>query len=609
MEYTAGETTNNHRPQQQDNEFVSPRLSIFDDDNDSDVQLPTAPSPYSPPPSSLLDGVGQDDGRPMSSWKKKHPKRPPLKEVRLDGSRSAGAGFDGKDEGLDDDESTLEEQLRQMSTLAPPTPMVLNMPTPLSMTSQRSNHQNLLGAVLQLKEDLQESHQSAFLLQEENKALNHELEQLQKDADAEIRSSEERLQAVLQSETALQASVDKLTGDVERLKSENSVLEQRLGSLQQDSQMEAKKLKDSKESLANQVESLASEKKRLSESVAKLEAEKEGLSKDLMVSKVRVESASGDLKRLQKQVDELEQELREGRSKMKGLSIDSAKQIQTLKEELKSTRSTLEKEKAAQQLEIDRLKAIVRESESKTRNDRQADASRKAMEQENERLEKTLKATQQQNSALRGEKLVLRKELATTQQELRSIKNMKRVDASCQTDSKARTTEMSTQTEPDSSPKILYATEKGHSGDDHEELSPNTSRAISDRLGRIRDAAERAAIVQEYRRDVDRLQAEHDDRIAHLEKQHDRNLRRVVNDAKSEVSTRSKEYKKQLKGEYESKIEALEKQHSEELKKVSWGRVFMVDSFCIDASPQSSNPVFVLPAAEAPVGVKGTRRE
>lgn len=91
---------------------------------------------------------------------------------------------------------------------------------------------------------------------------------------------------------------------------------------------------------------------------------------------------------------------------------------------------------------------------------------------------------------------------------------------------------------------------------------------INDRLGRIRDAAERAAIAKESRREFSRIKAEHDAEIKRLMARHDQDLRDVLDETKSEVSARARETRRRLQAEYDTKLAHLERKYQAELARV-----------------------------------------
>jgi hypothetical protein len=96
----------------------------------------------------------------------------------------------------------------------------------------------------------------------------------------------------------------------------------------------------------------------------------------------------------------------------------------------------------------------------------------------------------------------------------------------------------------------------------------SSGQNVTERLGRIRDAAERAALLQDYRRDLDRIKTQHETEKEDLTASHNEKLKKVVHHAKTESQSRSKEYKRRLQAEYDAKVSALESKHMQELTRV-----------------------------------------
>jgi hypothetical protein len=112
--------------------------------------------------------------------------------------------------------------------------------------------------------------------------------------------------------------------------------------------------------------------------------------------------------------------------------------------------------------------------------------------------------------------------------------------------------------------QTLYEDEAIHS------IGPalSSSQNVTERLGRIRDAAERAALFKDYSRDLDRIKAQHETEKESLKASHNEKMKNVVHNAKTELNSRSKEHKRRLQSEYDAKVSALESKHMQELTRV-----------------------------------------
>jgi hypothetical protein len=285
------------------------------------------------------------------------------------------------------------------------------------------------------------------------------------------------------------------------------------------------------------------------------------------------------------------------------------------------------KEIASLGLEIDRLKAMVKDQGRRGAKEiAVASANTAKLEEKIDLLESRLSESNGKNNGLRAEKLALRKELVQ--------RHRSRNDVECQTDiitevevppptskptgvnagtqtTGSQTLQASTQT---SSLQTLQATtqttdrqtcnggtqtstpisgtrsfgvgtdttatitgSKSFGGtqtlyDDEviHSIGPalSSSQKVTERLGRIRDAAERAALFKDYSRDLDRIKAQHETEKESLKTSHNEKMKNVVHNAKTELNSRSKEYKRRLQSEYDAKVAALESKHLQELTRV-----------------------------------------
>jgi chromosome segregation ATPase len=591
------------------------------------------PSPYSPPPDSLLsaddgieEGLGQTSQPPMAPTRSEQAvrngnnaqrSRPPLQEVSVDGSLpAAGSTRNGNnDDGRSryprvvsnsfSFEAELQQQLRQLAVLQRQHVPTSSSPGSASMfTAQASPaHQHihrsqLLPAVVQLKRELLESHQAAFLLKKENEASNAE-HQL---ALQELRSTVARLQEELGSLRQSNSELVRQQGEaVEELKAANSnvrILQSEKQKLEEDLQSSAaekqalevstkehaqrleasrasnKELSQRIEILSDQIAGLTGDKEKLTSELQQLkehlehekataslmipalQQDKSSLHNDILAAKVMLDRTARELDESRGQVQKLQEELNEARLKLKQMSMDSTQRINELQEQVTSMGQTEREERDSRQAEIDRLKACLKEiqlSEAKITMESQSTASH--LQAEIVRLEKSLKSAASQGAALRGEKLSLRKELAIKTQQLQRYESVVTVEVSCQTEIPPERRDADAQTaDPIESRTSTVAGE---------------AVSVTDRLGRIRDASDRASLVQEYRREVNRIKAENLAELRKLEDSYNENLARVIQEAKAEVHSQTREYKQKLKAEWDTKVSSLERQHQRDFDQVS----------------------------------------
>lgn len=99
--------------------------------------------------------------------------------------------------------------------------------------------------------------------------------------------------------------------------------------------------------------------------------------------------------------------------------------------------------------------------------------------------------------------------------------------------------------------------------------------SIADRLVRIRDAAERAALVKEHQREIARLKAQHQKACQALVTQHEQRLEDAVNEAKSTLNDKNDIAVESLKSDLEIRLATIEKRHREEVKRVRWASLLL----------------------------------
>ena len=91
---------------------------------------------------------------------------------------------------------------------------------------------------------------------------------------------------------------------------------------------------------------------------------------------------------------------------------------------------------------------------------------------------------------------------------------------------------------------------------------------LDERLARIRDAAERAALVQEHQAALQQMQATHETELERLEKQHEAALAQMVLQARQHVQEQVAEHQHKVVQQHATKLAAMEAQHQAELFRV-----------------------------------------
>ena len=577
------------------------------------ISLPRAPSPYSPPPNSLFSG---EEPLRVPAHGHQPNTRPPLQEVSIEALPSSTSHLRSNFSF----EADRQEQIRQMISLG----------SSSYLASSPQHRSFLVPAVVQLKRELLESQQANFLLQKEHEASNAQnrameselrasLELLREERD-KLLDSQQQCQVELQQATDKATLLEETTRQLEEDKQQLSDAVQSLTLAQVESQNQVQKqsnviasletsnqdLKQASDSHDAQILSLEDDKLRLQEEVARLierleretatatlmiptlKQDKESLLNDLLSSKAAIEQTEAALRQSQQQVQSLQGDVKDARTKVKQIALDSSQRARDLQEQLEGAQSSLQQERSSRQLEVDRLKAVLKELE--------IESSKRAMQFSKEiadlqaevsRLDLALKSSTLQSTALRGEKLALRKELALKVRQLQRYENVQSADAACQTEvTEALDANTQTETIVEGASSMWSVT-----GDSYHD-------SMTDRLGRIRDASDRAALLQEYRREMNRIKGEYHAEVRKLENQYNDSLQRVVSEAKEEVNVQTREYKRQLKTEWDAKLASLERQHLQQLNQVR----FVCQYFRLDRSKTSPSSSFSL-------GARGVRIE
>jgi hypothetical protein len=356
-------------------------------------------------------------------------------------------------------------------------------------------------------------------VQRENERLQKELQDTKNRFDRDTAGRNESVQEVEAARTKLQDAQSKMR----ELKKETA---NKLKTTKSESQAElATARKD--------VSSLGFENDRLKAVV--MEKSRSGTKESA--------EAAAKVAKLQAEVDRLRGLLKEGANKSSNLRDKKAAESLSRGDKLQD--------------EVDRLRALLKEAttskNSNQRNKENADASAStaALEEEVDHLQALLSDANGKNSTLRAEKVALRKELVQ--------RHRSRRDVDCQTDFPQVDT-FSALRECESHASNDYALGSNGGG--------GSNKVITERVVRIRDAAERAKLVRDYRYEMDRLKAQHEAEKGALSTKHNNSLEDVIKTAKAELSSRSKDYKRRLQSEYDAKIVELERKHADELQRV-----------------------------------------
>lgn len=377
--------------------------------------LPEAPSPYSPPPASLLSnsndnisttGTGTTEEDPWATRRRhKHnqapPHPPPLREVRT--TSRINTTFDTDDQSL---EQHLNRALHQFPPATTATATTSNNKSTaanhtannahaLALASDRSS---LLPAVLNLKKELQESQESLYLLRQENRALVSECERYQSQRAAWKQATEEEHEAWQEQQATARQELEQLRNERKHLEKKKKDLQFQLQSL--DSEMtETRKgmeeLVQQNRSLQAELESLRQQRQAWDDKDGNVEH----LKMELGAAKEREDNLKKERALFKSQVVDLEAQVRELKTKIKEQSVEAAKKMRFIHSERDVAEKTLRKEYASSKLEIDRLKAVIFETKKQKEESEAVQQSWKqqneASLQEIERLNSLLQTTQE----------------------------------------------------------------------------------------------------------------------------------------------------------------------------------------------------------------------
>lgn len=598
-------------------------------DDESLPSLPNVPSPYSPPPSSLFSG----EEFPVKSTRKQ--------QRMSSGNRSSGNKSRGNDAAVLHDLSLNHQYSNhRYSPYSDPTPA----------GQQQQQRSQVLPTVLYLKKDLQDSHASMHLLQQENKALARECDRFQ----AEVEKWQHAVHtAVAAKEETLQQHISELQEQLSselaashaantRLVSTNARLESELEShkcdvkelrakLKEQSRTAAQKLKAATDESDAKTRAMQDERKSLTletdrlkamlheanqrgmkdmaqaQSAAQVELERvhaeldnaRSAIQDLTDEKIVLESELTEQEcTMLEKLDRAQAQLAEANAKTQDADTAQSSEIKGLQAALADAterENELLAEKEALQTEwLSKAKVVDDEMNNLQKEFAQAQAETQALQSALAQKSGALQESYTKYAKLRSERDALKKDVdqGALHKTLISPKVQQQQDWPEEVDrlqtalSQATTKVSDLLTERSALTmelaRCVHQQSRPRMGSTGEDFAPQTFRfdeaatpgdkdtndLIPDRLGRMRDAAERAALVKEHRRELSRLKAEHDAEVKRFTARHDKDLKDVFEEAKSEVSARSRETRRRLQGEYDAKVAGLERRFQAELARV-----------------------------------------
>ncbi|GKY95098.1 hypothetical protein MPSEU_000473800 [Mayamaea pseudoterrestris] len=427
----------------------------------------------------------------------------------------------------------IDEDVRlQMSSA---TPYQLSRPSNSSTVavttpaqSQQADTSFIVPAICHIKSNLEESHKSIYVLNEEIKALTSE------NAKYEAQLHDMRLTAK-QQETVMIDKEEQWSAAISILETEKKALENERATLQD----EIKALRYSKDQLA----AVAKER-------AKIQRKLDATTSDLKQTSTAIESLLSEKEKLVVQLEEATERANAAESQCM-LTMSQVQDLQKAIEQLQAQVRDNELLYFEIQQENGFLKSSLCDIESKhAAESSQATLAASELQQKLAAMSKTFDQSAITKKALEAELDTLREAVVENGQS--------RVEAASQTIIECE--DAGVQTAPVT---INNATQWIRTSRSF--ASANDTTGYAERLGRIRDAAERATIIEEVRREVSRLKTEHETQLHTLEQQHDAAMRRVIQDAKAELRSKTQKHKELLKNEFDSKLDALEKRHQAEL--------------------------------------------
>jgi chromosome segregation ATPase len=437
-------------------------------------------------------------------------------------------------------------------TMPPPTTArkpLAEVPRTASQSKTAANV-DLVETVLRLKDDLATSNVTLNIQRRENESLNLEVQKGKK-IEQELRAHVMEIESKLQT-AQTEAAAFKSQAKIERL--------QQLHNVKTDYE---KKLKEMEESsrrdklemdrlLAIIKEGSLSKKKmddanaNLDEYVAKVESEKKRLEEQLSAMNKMVDS----LRNMNTHQDDVAAVQKDYDREIQRVIADAAE---------RENRLAVEKDRLAMQVET--LKAEVNEAAS-------ANAHVETLQAALDDKTKALKEAHSKYAQLRSERDTLEKDFTRVRRS--AMKPSPNADLKTEIERlKEALSEANSRCEDLIAERSALVRNKGSGKELRQTVSEDQSDAeVPDRLGRIRDAAERSQLMQEHRREIARLKAEHEGERKRISEAHDQEIKEVFEEAKAEVSARARESRRRLKREFETKIAAMERSHQVELAKV-----------------------------------------
>jgi hypothetical protein len=436
---------------------------------------------------------------------------------------------------------------------------------PRSATQSKLANVDLVETVLQLKDDLANSNVTLNMLRRENESLNLEVQKgkkIEQQLCEQCLAVESRLQT-MQTESSASKSQAKLErlqklhdvkSDYEKIMKEmdessrRDKLElDRLQAIIKEGSLTKRKMEDANSNLEEYVAQVESEKKRLEEQLDKKNATVDSLRNMTTHQDDEVAAIQENYEK------EMQQALADAAERENRLVVEKdhlAKQVETLEAEVEAGASANAK--------VDSLQAALDE---KTRALKEAHAKYAQLRSERDTLEKDFNRVRR--SAMKpSPNADLKAEIEQLKEALSEANN--RCDGLL--------VERSV---------LAKNMNKGNGRELRQTISEDQSDAeVPDRLGRIRDAAERSQLMLEHRREIARLKAEHEGELKRLSDAHDQDIKDVFEEAKADVSVRARESRRRLKREFEAKIASMERSHQVEMAKVrSKGNVHSIMSY------------------------------
>jgi hypothetical protein len=411
---------NKHSPVGQHELFGERAFDNDDEDDESLPSLPDAPSPYSAPPASIFSGEEWSKQKQNRKTRNNSRQHPPLSEVRLQSSAplspsqsssaySASNARNGN--GNDNDNDTfysarsLEERMRRSLNQNPsavPTRLSLSVssssseqwspqPVPLPIPTTPSEQRLLLPAVQSLKKDLHQSHQAMYLLQEENKALAAECDRFEGRLESWHNEADKVVAAAQDRELALCQKVDELNAQNQEVADMNQSLQERVNLYLDGTQVWLKEAEGKRDELERKLQKITREKEAATALVTNAQRENEQLVQELKEVKSKDYRGDTDRKVADEKVESLQKKNAELASRMGELKKETANKLKVSKLESEAETANKKKENSSLLLEIDRLKAMVKEQSRRgVKESAEVSANSVKLEEEVERLQTLL---------------------------------------------------------------------------------------------------------------------------------------------------------------------------------------------------------------------------